>query len=66
MSNYENNKICMKSLRFRGAKKNQVCSKIHLQDHKANENHGFAVRDDFQEPQKTLLRSGPATYVSKR
>lgn len=36
----------------------------NLQDHKANESHDFAVRDDFQVFQKTLQENVPAKHLS--
>lgn len=37
----------------------------NLQDHKANENHDFAVRDDFQVLQKTLQGNEPTKFVNR-
>lgn len=37
----------------------------NLQDHKANENHDFAVQDDLQVLQKTSQGNEPAKFVNR-
>lgn len=37
----------------------------NLQDHKANENHDFAVQDDLQVLQRTSQGNEPAKFVNR-
>lgn len=42
-----------------------IFKRNNLQDHKASENHDFAVRDDFLVQQKTLQGNEPAKFSTK-